>query len=251
MSKLSDAEARFLAGTPDAFAPQEPVRALCRSKQAQHDFFLAQHFPVPQDFPDGSEPYIVRPDCAEGGRGIWVTDDYCEAGGAVNANFVTQEELTGPVFSVQLLGAGGHFAALPAVELTMDDRYDRCRAAYRAELDPDGALHTLALQVAQALALEGAVELKTVKHGDTYYCLALNEGLSPLAASALYFAGLNAAAALDAVKRGDALPTAENDAAVGITKNARAVGSRETDDIGVLSREENVLTDGIIRLVCL
>lgn len=249
MSKLSDAEARFLSESPDALIPCEPVLTLCRSKQAQHDFFLAQHFPVPQDFPDGSEPYIVRPDCAEGGRGIWVTDDYCEAGGAVNANFVTQEELSGALFSVQLLGASGRFAALPAVELTMDDRYDRCRAEYRAEFDPDGALHTLALQVAQALALDGAAELKTVKHGDAYYCLALNAGLAPLSSSALYFAGLNAAAAFDALKRGDDLPTAANDTAVGITKNGRAVGTRETDDIGTLRREENALTDGIIHIV--
>lgn len=251
MSKLSDAEARFLSESPDALIPQESVLVLCRSKQAQHDFFLAHNFPAPQDFPDGSEPYIVRPDCAEGGRGIWVTDDYCEAGGAVNANFVTQEELTGPVYSVQLLGVGGRFAALPAVELTMDDRYDRCRAAYRAEFAPDGTLHTLALQVAQALALDGAVELKTVKHGDTYYCLALNAGLAPLASSALFFAGLNPAAAFDALKRGDDLPTAAKDAAVGITKNARAVGSRETDDIGTLRREDDALTDGCIYLVCL
>ncbi len=251
MSKLSDAEARFLVGDSDALTPQEPVLALCRSKQAQHDFFLSQNFPAPQDFPDGSEPYIVRPDCAEGGRGIWVTDDYCEAGGAVNANFVTQEELSGAVFSVQLLGAGGRFAALPAVELTMDDRYDRCRAAYRAGLDPDGTLHTLALQVAQALALDGAAEMKAVLHGGKFYCLALNAGLAPLSSSALYFAGLHVADALDALKRGDALPTAKQDAAVSLMKNGRTVGSRETDDIGELRREENALTDGRIQITCL
>jgi len=249
MSKLSLAEAVYLAreaGVEVPLTANEPAHTLCASKQAQHDFFLAQGYPVPREFPDGSEPYIVRPDCAEGGRGIWVTDDYCEAGGAVNANFVTQEELTGPIFSVQLLGAEGRYAALPAVRLTMNDRYDRCAA--EASADTDGALHALALGLAETLSLEGAVELKAVLHAGRFHILALNEGFAPLASTALYFAGLNAAAAYDALKKGEALPAVGQSSAVTLIRNGAAVGSREADLIGSLRADPEGLTDGVLVL---
>ena len=65
------------------------------SSRLKSDALLREHgIPAPAYFPGGSEPYIVKPDRGGFGLGIWVTDDYCEVGGAVNAGFVTQEELS-------------------------------------------------------------------------------------------------------------------------------------------------------------
>ena len=115
---LSDAfsgKRKHRAALTDAFAGKEKRRAALTAAFApppplEADAFLTERgFPVPAHFPGGSEPYIVKPDRDGGGRGIWVTEDFCEVGGAVNAGFVAQEELEGPVWSAAVTGAPGAY----------------------------------------------------------------------------------------------------------------------------------------------
>ena len=208
------AEARYLAALDGltvqsdpteatlSLACNDPAHRLCADKQSAHDFLTAKGFPQPQDFPGGSEPYIVKPATGGGcGRGIWVTEDYCEAGGGVNAGFLVQEELHGAVLSVAVVGYHGRVAVCPAVRLVMDDRYDRCAAEYPAA--EGAALLPLAERLGEALALEGVLELKAVVTSEGAYIISLNEGLPALASTALHHgAGLNPLGALAALAEG-------------------------------------------------
>ncbi len=180
----------------------EPAHRLCADKQAAHDFLAAGGFPQPADFPSGSEPYIVKPATGGGcGRGIWATEDYCEAGGGVNAGFLVQEELHGDVLSVAVAGCHGRIAVCPAVRLIMDDRYDRCAAELPAAAD--AALRPLAERLGQALALEGVLEFKAVVTAAGAHIISLNEGLPALASTALHHgAGLDPLGALAALAEG-------------------------------------------------
>ena len=102
--------------------------ALASSRLASDAFLRERGIPVPEYFPGGSEPYIVKPDRGSFGRGIWVTEDFCEVGGAVNAGFVTQEELPGDVWSVCVLGKPGGYAAYAPAKITFDGRRRRTAA---------------------------------------------------------------------------------------------------------------------------
>lgn len=240
---LFPAEARYLAGRDGltcADAAQgaalslgcnEPARTLCADKHAAHDFFAAHALPQPHDFPAGSEPFIVKPANNTCGRGIWSTEDFCEAGGGINAGFLVQEELRGPIFSVTLLGFNGQLFVCPAVELVMDDRYDRCGAVYPAAKEPAQAAEALARRLGEALALEGAMELKCVFSGGRTVIVSINEGIGALAATALHFgADCDPIAALLALAEGREPVFGQRGCTVSLSVNGRRCGLRAAED---------------------
>ena len=149
--------------------------ALTSSRLATDAFLQERGFPVPAYFPGGSEPYIVKPDKGGGGRGIWVTEDFCEVGGAVNAGFVAQEELPGDVWSAVVTGLPEAYIAHPPVRLTFDDR--RRTGATRVST-PDGRpLYDLALDIAVALEMRGILEVEAIWSRDAWWVTDLNARL--------------------------------------------------------------------------
>ena len=109
-----------------------PAWTLASSRLGADAFLQERGFPVPAYFPGGSEPYIVKPDKGGGGRGIWVTEDFCEVGGAVNAGFVAQEEMEGPVWSAVVTGVPGAYTVHAPAKLDFAGRR-RLGAAARTE----------------------------------------------------------------------------------------------------------------------
>lgn len=146
--------------------------------------------PAPEYFPGGSEPYLVKPDRGSFGLGIWVTDDYCEVGGAVNAGFVTQEELHGDVWSAAVAGKPGAYTVFPPAKLTFDDRRQRVSAELADA--PDGQdLEKTALACAEALGLQGVLEVEAIHHLGVWKVIDLNARLPMLTSDALLGAGVN------------------------------------------------------------
>lgn len=248
LSTLFPAETRFLAerdGLTFDISCNEPAHSLCADKHAAHDFFAEHGFAQPQDFPAGSEPFIVKPANNSFGRGIWSTEDFCEAGGGINAGFLVQEELHGAVYSVTVLGCAGRIVACPAVELIMDDRYDRRGAAYPVEASKAEAVEALAKALSEALALDGAMELKAVLSGGKAVVISINEGIGALAATALHFgAGLDPIAALDAMKAGREPVFDTKPCTVSLEVNGRGCGLRAAENVGALVYTDGCATDG-------
>ena len=165
--------------------------ALASSRLASDTFLRERGVPVPEYFPGGSEPYIVKPDRGSFGRGIWVTEDFCEVGGAVNAGFVTQEELPGDVWSVCVLGKPGAYTAYAPAKLTFDGL--RRRTAAECSAPPEEkALKETALQIAGAMALRGILEVEAIFHQGVWKVIDLNARLPMLTPDAVLAAtGVN------------------------------------------------------------
>lgn len=259
---LAAAEGRFLAGqcgltvaesaAEGVLSPlcSEPAHTLCADKHAAHDFFARHALPQPHDFPGGSEPYIVKPGSGSCGRGIWSTEDFCEAGGGINAGFLVQEELRGTIVSVALAGHAGRLCACPAVELIMNDRYDRCGAVYPCAAEVDAAAAPLARQLGEALALDGILELKLMVTGAEAVILSMNEGCGPLAATALHFgAGCGPIEVLAALAEGREPVFAGGRCSVLLEADGRPCGTRDAEPTGALELAADGLTDGRVRLL--
>lgn len=146
--------------------------------------------PIPEYFPMGSEPYIVKPERGSFGRGIWVTEDFCEVGGAVNAGFVTQEELNGPVWSQIVVGKEGEYAVYPPAKLTFDHMRLRtgaeCLPAPEAE-----ALGETAVAAAKAVELRGILEVEAIFHQGVWKVTDMNARLPMHTGEALLGKGIN------------------------------------------------------------
>lgn len=256
-SGFSAAEARFLAAQNGltcaesadlSLACNEPAHTLCADKHAAAEFFTVHDLPQPHAFPAGSEPYIVKPANGSCGRGIWSTEDFCEAGGGINAGFLVQEELRGPIFSVAIVGHAGKVTVCPAVKLILDDRYDRRGAEYPAENAE--AAEELGRRLGEALALEGVMELKCVLSGGKAVIVSLNEGVGPLAATALHYgAKCDPIAALLALKDGREATFDAKPCRVLLEVDGRMCGLREADKTGALSYADGSVTDGRVRLL--
>lgn len=163
---------------------------LTASRLKADAFLQKQDIPIPEYFPMGSEPYIVKPDRGSFGRGIWVTEDFCEVGGAVNAGFVTQEELSGPVWSQVVLGKEGEYTAFAPAKLTFDTmrlRVDaECLPAPNAE-----ALAETARKVAEVIGLRGILEVEAIFHQGVWKVIDLNARLPMHTGEALLETGVN------------------------------------------------------------
>ena len=140
--------------------------------------------PAPEYFPGGAEPYLVKPDRGSFGRGIWVTDDYCEVGGAVNAGFVTQEELQGDVWSAAAAGKPGAYAMYPPAKLTFDGRRQRVSAELMDPPDGQGLEDTVRA-CAEALGIRGVLEVEAIHHLGVWKVIDLNARLPMLTSDAL------------------------------------------------------------------
>lgn len=219
------------------------AQEVCRSKLAGDDYLAAHGYPRPRRFPEGSEPYIVKPDSDSFGRGIWATEDFCEVGGAVNANFLTQEELTGPVVSVTVWGRPGAYVCGPVLGLTTDDRYDLCEARLPAPIGPDaaGAFTQDALRLAEEIRLEGLLEVQAVYHGGKCKIIEINGHLPELSALCLFAgAGINLVQQLLALAQGQA-PAAGAEPRPGrclCRKGSRPWGRRSAEDAGPMTASD-------------
>ncbi len=180
-----DAVLNALAGTGALFDPDAWAMA---SSRLVSDAFLQSHgFPVPAYFPGGSEPYIVKPDRGGAGKGIWVTEDFCEVGGAVNAGFVAQEELDGPVWSAAVTGRAGSYTVHAPAKL---DFIGRQRTGAACVPAPDGAaLEKLAADIAGAMDLRGILEVEAIRSQNAWWVTDLNARLPLFTSDAVLAAG--------------------------------------------------------------
>lgn len=180
--------ARFLPDDRVMFCPE--AWEICSSRLASDAFLRRLDIPVPAYFPDGSEPYIVKPDRGEFGLGIWVTDDYCEVGGAVNAGFVTEEELPGDVWSVVVTGTRGAYTVHAPARLAFDGLRHRISAECLPAPD-ETSLRSYAVKAAEGLDLRGILELEAIFHLGTWKVIDMNARLPVLTPDALLAGGAN------------------------------------------------------------
>lgn len=159
------------------------------SRLTADEFLRSIGVAIPEYFPKGSEPYLVKPDRGSFGMGIWVTEDFCEVGGAVNAGFVTQEELDGPVWSQVVLGIPGAYTAYAPAKLSFDGRQRtgaECLPAPDAE-----TLADTAKTIAEAIGLSGMLEVEAIFHRGQWKVIDLNARLPMYTGEALLETGIN------------------------------------------------------------
>ena len=163
---------------------------LTASRLRADKFLEKEGIPAPEYFPRGSEPYIVKPDRGSFGRGIWVTEDFCEVGGAVNAGFVTQEELNGPVWSQVVVGKDGQYAAFAPAKLTFDAMRLRTGAECVPAPEAEMLLET-ARKTAKAMNLRGILEVEAILHQGVWKVIDMNARIPMYTGEALLETGVN------------------------------------------------------------
>lgn len=157
-------------GVPLAFDPG--AYAITRSKSVSNRLLADLGISIPEPWPRCGFPIVAKPDHASGSRGVVVlkSQDQAETvfpNGFPDDGWVYQQFLSGPSFSLEVIGRPGDYQPLQVTELLMDAAYD-CKAVAVPCRLTDQKIHeieTIGLKIATALQLTGVMDVEVILKG--------------------------------------------------------------------------------------
>ncbi len=153
---------------PLAFDPG--AYAISSSKRASDALFATLGIPAPTPWPDCSFPVLAKPDGESGSKGVEVFPDRqsleARFGSSPPQGYVLQEYLTGPSYSIEVMGLPGSYHPLQITSLEMDRDHDCKRVTapspHPAELT--GRFEEIAVTLAEAVELSGIMDVEAILH---------------------------------------------------------------------------------------
>lgn len=126
--------------------------------------------PAPQYYPNCKAPYIVKPSVASGSDGVTYieTKDELEAflkSHPVEENWVAQEFLSGPSYSIEVIGVPGNYRTYEVTEIHMDEVYD-CKQVTSPCSIPDPMkedFSEMAIKLANLVNLHGIMDVEVIE----------------------------------------------------------------------------------------
>ena len=187
------------------------------SKLASNALFQTLSLPVPLPWPHCQLPVVAKPDSASGSQGVAIfrTPKDVEALATEEPNWVIQEYLEGPSYSIEILGTPGNYQTLQITEIHMDPEYDCNRVTAPVGLPPalTRDFEEMALTLAQNLGLAGIMDLEVILHKGHLKLLEIDARLPSQTPMTVYWSsGVNMVTLLSRIFTGQpqALPRAHD-----------------------------------------
>ena len=192
LSRWATMEALSLAFDPGAYA-------VSSSKIRSDQLFADIGIPVPLPWPKASFPLIVKPSDASGSKDVRRIDSaeafqYWSISSKERKDWVIQEFLEGPSFSIEVLGFGQGYQTLQVTDLEMDSDYDckRVRAPSILSEDKIGQFEELTLTISRALNVRGIMDVEVILHDGKLKVLEIDARLPSQTPTAVYLSsGIN------------------------------------------------------------
>jgi len=150
----------------------EAAYAVTSSKQKSDSLFEKLGLPVPQPWPDCSFPVIMKPPGLSGSQGIRKINNREEMVSIRpeedldSGNWVIQEFLEGPSFSLEVIGLNGNFRSLQPTIIEVDKIFDCKRVIAPAGLCKvlKNRFDEIAITVAEDIKLKGIMDIEVILH---------------------------------------------------------------------------------------
>jgi pyrrolysine biosynthesis protein PylC len=155
-------------GMPLAFDPG--AYAISSSKTASAHLFRKMGIPTPAPWPECGFPVLTKPDGKSGSQGVevFLHQQALEArfGSGLPPGWVFQEYLTGPSYSIEVVGRPGSHTPLQVTALEMDRDHDCKRVLAPSGLPSHltGRFEETALALAEAVGLSGILDVEVILH---------------------------------------------------------------------------------------
>ena len=141
------------------------------SKQISDGMMREKGLPCPRYYPEGDFPYIVKPSGMSGSEGVTKirNDEEMERflASRDRNEWVAQEFLEGPSYSLEVIGTPGNYRTYHVTELFMDPAYDCKRVLscpdFPADLKKQLEEETIAL--AEMVRLHGIMDVEVIESG--------------------------------------------------------------------------------------
>lgn len=183
------------SSVPLAFNPAAYAVSSC--KTSSNELFRQIGVPYPRPWPGCSFPLIAKTSRGSGSEnlhritdpsGLQKLETYPEV------NWVIQEWVEGPSFSLEVIGSNSGIRAFQITELEMDLNYDCKRVITPAALDPAQCdmFSKLALYISKALNLFGIMDIEIILSGKSIKVLEIDARLpSQTPAAVFHSTGIN------------------------------------------------------------
>ena len=201
------------SGLPCAFDPI--AYAISSSKIASDRLFAELGLPIPRPWPEAAFPLIAKPSGSSGSRGIRILrnrNDLIAAFPNAEAlkEWVVQEYLEGPSYSIEVIGSDGGTVAFQITDLYMDADHDCKRVTAPTELP--AALSTqfrrISMTIAEAVKLKGIMDVEVILNNGQLKVLEIDARIPSQTPTAVFWSsGLNLVEILGKTFLGVELPS--------------------------------------------
>jgi 3-methylornithine--L-lysine ligase len=200
-------------GVPLAY--DEACYKVSSSKKRSNQLFKELGLPAPRPWQSGRLPLLIKPSGSSGSRGVLKIesrnelDAFLSQTDSESEDWVIQEYLEGPSFSIEVFGRRDKFISLQTTTIEVDAVYDCKRVLAPADLSPDlkDDFGRLSRKIAQALHLQGIMDVEVILSQGRLKVLEIDARLPSQTPTVVYKStGLNMVELLFEVFVKDSLP---------------------------------------------
>ncbi len=182
-------------GIPFAFDPT--AYAISCSKIKSEQLFNRIAVPTPARWPDCKLPVIAKPSQASGSQDIKVFNHSAVLQDTIKQHtqeWLIQEFISGPSYSLEVIGLPGQYRTPQVTDLEMDSHYDCKRVTAPSNL-ADALVEDfekLSLTMADALNLKGIMDVEVILHENDLKVIEIDARLPSQTPTTVYWStGLN------------------------------------------------------------
>lgn len=179
------------AGVTTFYDPE--AYALSSSKIKSDRLFAEIGLPVPKPWPWCGFPVTIKPSGASGSENIYKVDNLQDFNELImklgdSDDWVKQEYLQGPSYSIEVIGHNGDYRAFQVTELEMDGGYDckRVLASAGLALEKVREFEECAVKIARVLNLNGIMDVEVILHDDKLKVLEIDARLPSQTPTVVY-----------------------------------------------------------------
>ncbi|MDA8226430.1 MAG: 3-methylornithine--L-lysine ligase PylC [Desulfitobacterium hafniense] len=176
---------------PIAF--DSPSYAISSSKKKSDSLFLQNGVPAPLYWPC-QMPVIVKPSGSSGSEGVQKVTTFKELSDVLKNleipqdNWVIQEYLEGPSYSIEVLGCQGKYITLQVTDIEVDKGYDCKRVLAPTKLtEPlERQFEQIATKIAEFVNLTGIMDVEIINHNNVLKVLEIDARLPSQTPTVVY-----------------------------------------------------------------
>lgn len=174
--------------------------AITSSKKRSNELFRKLGIPAPLPWPECPFPVILKPSGSSGSRGIQKIDTAAEYSVYSSGNAILPEEwiieefLDGPSFSLEILGDGDRCVPLQTTLIEVDSSHDckRVRAPADISISLEKEFRNISQNIAASLNLKGVMDVEVILHDNQLKILEIDARLPSQTPSVVFHStGIN------------------------------------------------------------
>lgn len=176
-----------------------PAYTITTSKQSSDKLFHDNNIPAPAYYPHCKAPYIVKPSISSGSSGVQSFRTKGEVEAFLSQlergeEWIVQEQLTGPSYSIEIIGKPGAYRTYQITEIHMDAVYDCNRVTCPCPVTDvqKKAFEEMAFKIAEVIGLYGIMDLEVIDDDGIFKILEIDARIpSQTPTAVLHSTGVN------------------------------------------------------------